>query len=43
MYVYVVHPMVNPNCPVVFAAIGTPRGGPDATLDCPIGKAGQSM
>jgi hypothetical protein len=31
--------MVNPNCPVVFATIRAPHGGPGATSDYPAGKA----
>jgi hypothetical protein len=31
--------VVNPNCSVVFAIIGTPRGGPGAAPGCPARKA----
>jgi hypothetical protein len=40
--VYPVCPVVNPNCPIVFATIGAPRGGPGVVPDCPTGKAGRS-
>jgi hypothetical protein len=29
-----------PDCPVVFATIGAPRGGPSVSPDCLAGKAG---
>jgi hypothetical protein len=33
---------VMPDCPVVFATIGAPRGGPGAAPDCKARKAGWS-
>jgi hypothetical protein len=36
-------PMVNPDCPVVFAITGVPCDGPSAALNCPAGKDEWSM
>jgi hypothetical protein len=33
--------MVNLDCPLVFATIGVPRGGPSASSDYPAGKVGR--
>jgi hypothetical protein len=43
MYAYLVCPVVNPNCPVVFATIGAPHGGPGVASDSPAGKVGRSV
>jgi hypothetical protein len=39
VYAYPVYLVVNLNCPVVFAIIGVPHGGPGVAPDCPAGKA----
>jgi hypothetical protein len=40
--VYLICPVVNPNCSVVFATIRAPHGGPVVAPNCPVGKAGRS-
>jgi hypothetical protein len=43
VYAYPVCPVVNPNCPVVFAIIRATRGSPSAASDYLAGKAGRSV